>query len=353
MTRAASALMAIGTALPEFALDAGARQELLAAVWPRLARIGVQNGATSSSPESGGMRYLAEPADRLLVQRGLTETMTAYRDQALLLAERAVRSALEGSKTEPKEIDAVITVSCTGYLVPSLDVHLIEALGMRSDVIRLPITELGCSGGAAALAFAHRHLSAYPEQRVLVVAVELPSLTFQPGDASLDNLTASMVFGDGAGAAVMAGAGEHDRGLVIERVASHLIPGSSAALGYDLRDDGFHVVLDRRLPALIRRSIGEVATRFSDPARRPIDFLAAHGGGPRVLDAIQAGLNLEDRVMAGSRRTYAEIGNVSSASILFTLGAQLRCLGPAPLKGLGIGLGPGVSLELMELAWRP
>lgn len=344
--------MAVGTALPEFALDAGARQDLIEALWPRLARIGGRSG-TSGSPESGGMRYLAEPVERLLVQRGLTETMRIYREQALLLAERAAKDALDGSESSARHIDAVITVSCTGYLVPSLDVHLIASLGMRADVVRLPITELGCSGGAAALGFAHRHLAAYPEQRVLVVAVELPSLTFQPGDTSLDNLTASMVFGDGAGAAVMTGAGPGSRGLVIERVASHLIADSSGALGYDLRDDGFHVVLDRRLPTLIRRSIGEVARGFSDPKHHPIEFLAAHGGGPRVLDAIQTGLNLDDRVMAASRRTYAEVGNVSSASILFTLGAQLRCLGPAPLGGLGIGLGPGVGVELMELRWRP
>jgi predicted naringenin-chalcone synthase len=344
-----STVQAIGTAVPDHVLDASARQELLRAIWPRMAMV------AAAVEEAGGIRYLAEHPGQLLEPRGLTDTMALYSRHATSLAESASRQALQGAEVTPEAIDVIISVSCTGYLVPSLDVHLIERLGLRNDVVRLPITELGCSGGAAAIGLAHRHLAAYPDQHVLVVAVELPSLTFQPGDSSLDNLTASMVFGDGAAAAVMAGspeAGSH--GLTVEAVASHLVSGTAGALGYDLRDDGFHVVLDRRLPRIIGRSVGEVARAFLDRVgMKRVEFLAAHGGGPRVLDAVQAALSLEDSLLAPSRQTYAEIGNVSSASILFTLAAMLPCLGSRPLKGLGLGLGPGVSIELMQLAWSP
>lgn len=344
-----STIQAIGTALPDHVLDATARKKILEAIWPRMAMLG------TAVDEAGGIRYLAEDPAQLLEPRGLAETMALYARHATRLAESASREALDRAEVSPGDIDVVISVSCTGYLVPSLDVRLIERLGLRDDVVRLPITELGCSGGAAAVSLGHRHLAAYPGQRVLVVAVELPSLTFQPGDSSLDNLTASMVFGDGAAAAIMAAApAAGSPGLKVEAVASHLVAGTAGALGYDLRDDGFHVVLDRRLPRIIGRSIGEVARRFLDRVGvERVEFLAAHGGGPRVLDAIQAALHLDEALLAPSRRTYAEIGNVSSASILFTLGALLPCLGARPMKGLGLGLGPGVSIEMMQLTWTP
>src|SRR5207237_7885700 len=126
-----------------------------------------------------------------------------------------------------EEIDMVISVSCTGYLVPSLEVRLAAEMGMRSDIIRLPLTELGCSGGGAALAAAHRHLAAYPDSRVLVVAVELCSLSFRPDDHSLDNLTASLVFGDGAAAVVLGG--ERTEGRTLLGVACRLGANGSAA----------------------------------------------------------------------------------------------------------------------------
>jgi alkylresorcinol/alkylpyrone synthase len=344
-----SLIQAIGTALPDHVLDASARKELLQSIWPRVAMVG------AVVEEAGGIRYLAEDPAQLLVERGLRDTMALYARHAICLTESAARQALERAGAGPESIDVIISVSCTGYLVPSLDVHLIERLGLRPDVVRIPITELGCSGGAAAISLGHRHLTAYPDQRVLVVAVELPSLTFQPGDSSLDNLTASMVFGDGAAAAVMATApAAGSPGLKVEAVGSHLVSGTAGALGYDLRDDGFHVVLDRRLPRIIGRSIGEVARGFMlRVGMERVEFLAAHGGGPRVLDAVQAALKLDDALLAPSRQTYLEVGNVSSASILFTLAAILPCLGSQPLQGLGLGLGPGVSIEMMQLAWNP
>jgi alkylresorcinol/alkylpyrone synthase len=343
-----SLIQSIGTAVPEHVLDAAARQQLLRTIWPRIGLM------ASAVEEGGGIRYLAEPPAQLLEARGLKDSTASYAKHAIRLAEAASRDALAKAGVSAGEIGAIISVSCTGYLVPSLDVYLAERLGLRPDVVRLPITELGCSGGAAAIAFAHRHLVACPDRPVLVVAVELPSLTFQPEDSSLDNLVASMVFGDGAAAAVMAAGQPGSPGLAVEAVGSHLVAGTATALGYDLRDDGFHVVLDRKLPKIISRSIGAVAMDFMESAgMERIDFIAAHGGGPRVLDAVQRALQLDDGLLAASRQTYAEVGNVSSASILFTLAALLPCLGSEPRQGLGIGLGPGVSIELIQLAWTP
>jgi alkylresorcinol/alkylpyrone synthase len=329
-----SAFLGFGTALPEHTLDGPASAALLSELWPRL------RGAT---PEPF-TRHVIAPVDWLLRPRPLSETMRTYAEHAGRLARQAACRALGAAGVEPAAIDLVISVSCTGYLVPSLDVRLAAEIGLRPDVIRLPLTELGCSGGAAAVAAAHRHLVAFPAHRVLIVAVELPSLTFQRDDRSLDNLTASLVFGDGAVGVVMGGeAGDH---LQVRGAASHLVPESAHVLGFDLRDRGFHVVLDRRLPKLIEGQLAAVVEGFV----RRLDmesprFYAVHAGGPRVFDAVESALGLRGGELEPSRRAFREVGNLSSASILFTLAGLDGVSG----DGLGLAFGPGVTIELTHL----
>ncbi|HZV50612.1 MAG TPA: 3-oxoacyl-[acyl-carrier-protein] synthase III C-terminal domain-containing protein [Candidatus Dormibacteraeota bacterium] len=334
---ASSAFWGFGTALPEHRLDPEAGLAALSRLWPRLR--GVQPEPVT--------RHLIRPLEWLLTPRPLGETMRTYAQQAARLAWLASHRALTAAGVAPAEIDLVIAVSCTGYLVPSLDVQLAADLGLRPDVIRLPLTELGCSGGAAGLAAAHRHLTAFPRDRVLVVAVELPSLTFQHHDRSLDNLTAAMVFGDGAAAAVMGGPGRQPGGeLRVLGTGTWLVPGSARVLGFDLRDDGFHVVLDRRLPDLIRECLGPAVAAFRRRQElEGVDFYAVHAGGPRVLDAVAEALGLEPERLALSRRVFREVGNLSSASILFVLAALPRTAG----EGLAIAFGPGVTIELLHL----
>ena len=333
----ASAFLGFGTALPEHTIDGETSLSVLSAYWPRLRGV-------ISEPLT---RHLVAPIEWLLRTRSLGETMRAYAEHASRLARQASCRALAAAGVEPRQVDLVISVSCTGYVVPSLDVRLAAEIGLRPDVTRLPLTELGCSGGLAAVAAAHRHLAAFPDDRVLGVAVELPSLTFQQGDRSLDNLTAAMVFGDGAAAAVLAGPEAAGAGrLEVHGAASRLLPDSERALGFDLRDTGFHVVLDRRLPRLIERSLAEVVADFASRqgTGRP-GFYAIHAGGPRVFDAVEASLCLRPDELEVSRRVFREVGNLSSASILFSLAA----LPSAPGHGLAIAFGPGVTIELTHL----
>src|SRR5450432_3751392 len=143
------------------------------------------------------------------------------------------------------EIDLLVTVSCTGIMIPSVDAYLVDELGFRRDVRRLPLTELGCAGGAAALGRAHDFLRGFPSSRALVVAVELPSLSLQRSDVSPANLVSTALFGDGAAAVLMEGA-TIDAGRARLRVLetlSHVFPRTTGALGFELGDDGFHSVL--------------------------------------------------------------------------------------------------------------
>ena len=328
-----SAILSVATAVPEHRLEASEALRHLRAFWPQLEKL-------EEAEATLGTRYICEPVEDLLRRRTLGEVRDSYLRHARRIATNAACRALEQADVRGSQIDLVITVSCTGYLVPSLDVYMAEDLGLRPDVVRLPITELGCSAGAAAIAAAHRHLTAFPDQKVLVVAVEVPSLNFQRADGSLDNLTASLVFGDGAGAAVL-GQGE---GVRVMRTASHLIPRTQHVLGFDLRDTGFHVVLDRRLPRILERELRPAVDRF---ALREPAFYAVHAAGPRIFDTIQSALGLAPHALDASRQVFAEVGNTSSAAIFFTLEKLLAS--DLEGDGLGVGIGPGISVELMHL----
>ncbi len=338
-----SGFLGFGVAFPDHSFDNTESREALRRLWPRLRQVG-------GAEPGPGLRHTVEPLEKVIAAHGLGDAMKLFAQHAPALAESAARGALRASGTQPEEIDVVISVSCTGYLVPSLGAHLVRRLGLRPDVVRLPLTELGCSGGSAAVAAAHRHLVGYPQARVLVVAVELPSLSFQPGDRSLDNLTASMVFGDGAVASVMGDGGD----LSVAAAASHLIEDTSELLGFELRDGGFHVVLDRRLPGRIERSLGPLVARFrSRQGLDRLDFVVVHAGGPRILQAVNRALGFEADELAISQRAFEKAGNMSSASILFGLSELAGGLeGPAG-DGLAIAFGPGVTVELTHLRWRP
>lgn len=339
-----SQIVGLGTALPPYRLDPEPSRELLRRVFPRLRASGLQ-------PVT---RYLVEDPERLLSPRPLGESMQVYAEEASRLAGEACRCALERAGVAAAEIDAIISVSCTGYMVPSLDVRLVADLGLRQDVVRVPITELGCSGGLAALSLAHRHLEARPRDRVLVVAVELCSLSFRPHDGSLDNLMASMVFGDGSGAAVLANDTVGGGCLELVAASQRLLPDSTGYLGFELGDDGFHVVLDSRLPRVLASALGPAVDGFwfdGGPERNGHDpsFYVVHAAGPRVFDAVEASLGLGPEALAASRHLFERVGNLSSASILFALADLAANSG----DGLALAFGPGVTVELARLRRSP
>ncbi|MGH7691146.1 MAG: type III polyketide synthase [Candidatus Dormibacteria bacterium] len=325
-----SSFVGFGSALPEHRLGPEEGLAALSEIWPQL-RLANAEIVT---------RYLVQPPTEVFAPRTLGERMAVYRREAPRLAQLASERALEDAQLAPEQIDAIFSVSCTGYMVPALDVELAQAIGLRADVVRMPLTELGCSGGAAAISAAHRHLRLEPQDRVLVVCVELCSLTFQPADSSLDNLTAAMVFGDGAAAVVMTGGPGR---LEVLATGSRLIPESQSLLGFDLRDDGFHPVLQRGLPRLIERELAGALAGFGEGQ---FDFFAVHAGGPRIFEAVEDGLGLPPGSLQVSRDTFHRYGNLSSVSLLLVLD-ELRQ--GAPGTGLGLAFGPGVQVEMATL----
>ncbi len=299
--------------------------------------------------EGARTRYFAEPLASLMERRTQSQQTDAYLEHARVLARQVCCEALERSGIAPSDIGLVIGVSCTGLVLPSIDAELIPLIGLRPDVARLPITELGCGGGVAGLARGLDYLRAYPQRSVLLFAVEIPSLTFQPDDHSLDNLVAALVFADGAGAVVLR-AGEGLPGWTLEHSGTVLVPEGARHLGYELRDGGLRVILSRELPDVVERYLrGAVETFLEEAGLRlaDLDAVAAHPGGPRIVDAIERALDLHPDALATSRSVFAGNGNASSAGIFFVL-EELQRRGTQG-RVLAIAFGPGLSIELALL----
>jgi alkylresorcinol/alkylpyrone synthase len=298
-------------------------------------------------------RHSVYPITEFGRPRTLGEISTVYREHALVLGRDVAKRALAAARVAPDQIDLVITVSCTGIMIPSLDAHLVADLGLRRDVRRLPLTELGCSGGAAALARAHDFLRGFPAARVLVVAVELPSLSLQRGDVSPANLVSTALFGDGAAAAVLAGGDVADApGLAVLETLAHVFPGTTGALGFELRDDGFHSVLSKEVPALLKTEIAALVRTLAGRrglGRDELSFFVLHPGGRKILGVVEEELVLSRDDTRASWDVLRDHGNQSSASVLFVL-EQATARRPARgARGLLAAFGPGLSVELLLL----
>jgi alkylresorcinol/alkylpyrone synthase len=315
-------------------------------------RLSVMLGVVENSKVD--KRHLAFPLEHVIEPRPLSQVNREYREKAIELGGEAARGALESSGFAPGEIDLLITVSCTGIMIPSIDAFLINDLGMRRDTRRLPVTELGCAAGAAALAQAADYIKAYPQANVLVLAVELPSLTFQRGDNSPAHLISCALFGDGAAAAVVTGAPRP--GARILTSMSHLFPASYDAMGFDLRDSGFHIVLSKNVPNLIRDEIAGLTGRFlerSGARREDLEFFWIHPGGQKLLANIESELGLNGDDTRASWHVLSQYGNLSSATVLF-IASEGWDARPAGRKGLGLmaAFGPGFSAEMLLLEWN-
>lgn len=300
-------------------------------------------------------RYCALDPVALQKSRTLSETMRLYREHAEQLSLDAARTCLERAQVRSDQIDLVITCSCTGMLLPSLSLLIARDLGFRSNVRRMPITEAGCSGGAYALARAHDYVRAFPRSRVLVIAVELPSLTMQKGDQSNSNVVACALFGDGAAAALIEGeqVDSSRDGSYLEIVDTHteVFPDSLGDLGFDLREGGLHIVLSRLVPQIVSQHAPHVIEGFlrkSGLAKEDLSFFVLHPGGKKVLDALSLSLDLRDDSTRISREILRDYGNQSSASVLFVLDKTVT-ENQAEGYGLLAAFGPGITMEVCLL----
>ena len=337
----------LATALPRYRLDGDELAALLTALWPRLAR----RGRHLAADLRDDVRFVTRPITEFGAPLSPTEQSARYMVEAVALASGAGEAALADAGGSPDDIGLLVVASCTGYVLPGVDVALVPRLELREDVRRIPLAHLGCAGGAGALACASDWVRAHPGERALVVAVEVPSLTFRPADTSADNLLSALVFGDGAGAAVLQGGDEPGR-IGIGRAASHLVPNSTAALGYELVDDGFRVIVSRRLPDILSAHLPAIVREFCTVPPDELDAIAVHPGGRAIVESVVRSLQLREEQVTATQTAMRSSGNTSSAALFFVLDELAHHL-PAPSgRGLAIAFGPGLTVELLELTWR-
>ena len=304
-------------------------------------------------------RHLAMPLREYEGLRGVAPTNERYAEEATGLAERALRAALDTAGRTAQDLDLLIVTSVTGVVVPSIDARLIPRLGLRPDIKRLPVFGLGCVAGAAGLSRLHDYLLGWPGHTAALLSVELCSLNWPATDMTTADLVVSGLFGDGAAALVATGtravSGQRACGPRVIASRSEVYPDSGDTLGWRLGSDGFRIVLTAELADVVERRLAGSVTSFLAAHGLTADDVRSwvcHPGGPRVLDAVQKSLELPDSAVEASRRSLAEAGNLSSVSVLHIL-EQVAAGGRPPpgSPGLMIGLGPGVSVELVLLRW--
>jgi Predicted naringenin-chalcone synthase len=310
-------ILAIETAVPPFALDQidvakrvehlfGARKDIRRML-PVFENSGIER------------RYSCVPLDWYGKDHGWKDRNDLYVGHAVTLLERVAHGLLDRAQLKPDGIDAIVTVSTTGIATPSLDALLIERLGLRRDVRRLPIFGLGCAGGVTGLSRAAELATAVPGRNVLFLVAELCALTFRKNDLSKSNIVATALFGDGAAGVLLSTEGD---GPVIGASGEYTWPHSRDVMGWDVEDDGLRAIFATSIPGLIERDMRTIVDGFlarHDLSRSDIDLYASHPGGAKVLTALEHAFDIPLGALADSRAILAEYGNMSAVTVLFVL----------------------------------
>lgn len=280
----------------------------------------------------------------------------------LQLGEEAITGALKKSGIEASDVDLIISTSVTGIAVPAIDSRLIPILNFRPDVKRIPSFGLGCIAGATGIARVHDFLLGNPNGVAILLSIELCSLTVQREDLSMANIVASGLFGDGAAAVVMVGqAKAAELGITGPQVLdsrSRIFETSSDAIGWNISNTGFHIVLSAEVPKIVELRLNEDVIRFladHNLTKSDISQWIVHPGGPKVITAVAQSLGISDEQLVLTWNSLVAKGNLSSASILHVLQDIFYDQSQPPpavgAYGLLISMGPGFATELVLVRW--
>jgi predicted naringenin-chalcone synthase len=271
----------------------------------------------------------------------------------IILGEKVLKKALDKANWQPETIDFIITVSCTGIMIPSLDAYLINKLNLRQDVVRLPVTEMGCVGGVSGIIYAKNFLKANPNKRAVVITVESPTATFQLDDYSMANIVSAAIFGDGA-ACVLLSSYEDEVGPTIVDESMYHFYDKENMMGFELTNKGLKMILDIEVPDTIEAHFPAILHPFLERNQleiKDIEHLIFHPGGKKIVNLVEGlfsdlGKNIDD-----TKEVLRLYGNMSSATVLYVLERIMNNKPKAGEKGVMLSFGPGFTAQRVLLEW--
>jgi len=296
-------------------------------------------------------RHLVAPLEWYERPHGWNDRNAVYLESAENLFVEAATAAIDQAGLAPDQIDGVITVSTTGIATPSLEARVASRVGFREDIRRVPVFGLGCAGGVNGLSLAARLATADPGSRWLFVTVETCSISIRLDSDDPAAVVATALFGDGAAAAVVT-SGEHNLAR-IGGSAEKLFPDTLRIMGWDVEDPGLSVVFDRAIPPFIEKHLAATIDEMCaglGVCRADIDRFCCHPGGVKVIDAIEAALDLNQGELNLEREVLRDYGNMSAPTVLFVLDRLLKQ--GLPDKVMMTAFGPGFTCAglLLEAA---
>ncbi len=290
-------------------------------------------------------RYSCVPIDWYSEPHGWTDRNALYIENSVALFERLTRALLREADLVASDIDAIVVASTTGIATPSLDALVVEKMGLRRDIRRLPIFGLGCAGGVVGLARAADLALAHPGSRVLFLTVELCALTFRKDDVSKSNIVATALFGDGAAGAILSTTGD---GPAVGPGGEFTWPNSLDVMGWEVEEDGLKARFAQSIPSLVAGDFKAILHNYlvaNDMRLADFDGFACHPGGAKVLDALEDALGIARGALTESRSVLRDYGNMSAVTALFVL----ERMDWRKRRTLMTALGPGFSAVMLAI----
>lgn len=298
-------------------------------------------------------RYSIMEPSEVFTATSFEQKNDIYIREVIELGEKVLGKALLKANWKPEDLDYIITVSCTGIMIPSLDAYLINKLRLRQDIVRLPVTEMGCAAGVSGIIYAKQFLQANPGKRAAVIAIESPTATFQLDDFSMANIVSAAIFGDGA-ACVLLSSDDNDNGPEIVDEQMYHFYDNEHMMGFKLTNQGLQMVLDIDVPETIASHFPDIIHPFlsrNGLKIDAIDYLIFHPGGKKIVQTVESlfsdlGKNIDD-----TKEVLRNYGNMSSATVLYVLERFMERSPAKGMTGLMLSFGPGFSAQRILLQW--
>lgn len=294
------------------------------------------------------------PLDIAFGDMSFEEKNNIYKNEMIEYGTELLKNAIEKSGIKPTDIDYLITTSCTGFMIPSVDAYLVNALGLRGDVVRLPVTEMGCAGGTSGLIYANEFLKANPNKTAVLLTMEIPSVTFQKNDLSAENLVSTAIFSDGFSCAILKG-GEGPGAHILDTDMYHFHKGTHL-MGFNLTNTGLKIVLDKDVPTTIEGNFEKIFLPFLERNHvniTEVDHYMFHPGGKKIINMVEKYISHYDKNIEESKWVLENMGNMSSATILhiYDRVTKSRDIKPGD-RGYMLAFGPGFMAQSILVEWK-